>query len=267
MHIPCGRSETIASWRRYNGGKCRSLAGLGMTGPFVRDDGGVRVDRMIYACIRPASFATRTSARTRPSSTFPSAAASRSTRRRGRLWVVCRKCERWNLSPIDERWEAIEECERLFRDTRLRVSTDNIGLARVPDGLELVRIGSPLRPEMAAWRYGDQFGRRRRKNLCSPARRRCRGGVRHRWPGDRHHCGGRLGTLERREHGAQPVSTASRSSAHRDSRSGGSRRHSAQATRAKRRSFRTAMVGRCVSRSRPGSRKAFSACPRGGRRR
>jgi hypothetical protein len=84
---------------------------------------------------------------------------------RGRLWVVCRKCERWNLSPLEERWEAIDECERLFRDTRLRVSTDNIGLARVREGLELVRIGEPQRPEMAAWRYGDQFGRRRRKHL------------------------------------------------------------------------------------------------------
>jgi hypothetical protein len=85
---------------------------------------------------------------------------------RGRLWVVCRRCERWNLSPIEERWEAIDECERLFRDTRLRVSTDNIGMARVAEGLELVRIGSALRPEMAAWRYGDQFGRRRRKTIA-----------------------------------------------------------------------------------------------------
>ncbi len=79
----------------------------------------------------------------------------------GRLWAVCRKCERWNLSPLEERWEAIEECDRLFTDTRLRVSTDNIGLGRIGEGLELVRIGAPLRPEMAAWRYGDQFGRRR----------------------------------------------------------------------------------------------------------
>lgn len=84
---------------------------------------------------------------------------------RGRLWVVCRKCERWNLSPLEERWEAIEDCERAYRDTRLRVSTENIGLARLKDGLELVRIGSPQRPELAAWRYGDQFGRRRRRYL------------------------------------------------------------------------------------------------------
>lgn len=38
---------------------------------------------------------------------------------RGRLWVVCRKCERWNLSPLAERWEAVELCESIFRDTRL----------------------------------------------------------------------------------------------------------------------------------------------------
>ncbi len=85
---------------------------------------------------------------------------------KGRLWVVCRRCERWNLSPLESRWEAIEECERAFSNTRLRVSTDNIGLARLPEGLELVRLGNPLREEFAAWRYGDQFGRRRRRAIA-----------------------------------------------------------------------------------------------------
>jgi hypothetical protein len=84
---------------------------------------------------------------------------------RGRLWVVCRKCERWNLTPLEERWEAVETCERLYRETRVRVSTDQIGLARLSEGLELVRIGDPLRGEFAAWRYGDQFGRRRKKAM------------------------------------------------------------------------------------------------------
>jgi hypothetical protein len=84
---------------------------------------------------------------------------------RGRLWVVCRACERWNLSPLDDRWEAIEEAERFYRDTRKRVSTDNIGLAKLRDGTTLVRIGEPQRPEFAAWRYGDQFGRRRNRAL------------------------------------------------------------------------------------------------------
>ena len=84
---------------------------------------------------------------------------------KGRLWVVCRKCERWNLSPLDERWEAIEEAEQLYQGTRRRVATAEIGLARLADGTELVRIGSPLRPEFAGWRYGDQFGRRRTRQM------------------------------------------------------------------------------------------------------
>jgi hypothetical protein len=82
---------------------------------------------------------------------------------KGRLWVVCHHCGRWNLSPLEERWEAIEESERAFRGTYVRVSTDNIGLARLSDGLELLRIGSPLRPEFAAWRYGRHFSTRRRR--------------------------------------------------------------------------------------------------------
>ena len=84
---------------------------------------------------------------------------------RGRLWVVCRKCERWNLTPIEERWEAVEACEKIFRETRVRVSTENVGLAKHPEGLVLVRIGEPMRPEFAAWRYGDQFGRRRKRQI------------------------------------------------------------------------------------------------------
>ena len=79
---------------------------------------------------------------------------------KGRLWVVCPKCHRWNLTPLEERWEAIEECERQFRGAKLRASTDNIGLAKLSEGLELVRIGAPQRPEMAAWRYAREFKRR-----------------------------------------------------------------------------------------------------------
>lgn len=85
--------------------------------------------------------------------------------RRGRLWVVCRACAGWNLTPLDERWQAIDECERAYRRTAVRASTGNIGLARLPDGTEVVRIGRPLRPEFAAWRYGPRFDRRRRELL------------------------------------------------------------------------------------------------------
>jgi hypothetical protein len=80
----------------------------------------------------------------------------------GRLWVVCPQCSRWNLTPLEERWEAIEECERRFRGTKLRLSTDHIGLARLPEGVELIRVGEALRPELAAWRYVDRFRLRRR---------------------------------------------------------------------------------------------------------
>ena len=80
--------------------------------------------------------------------------------RRGRLWAVCSACHQWNLAPLEERWEAVDQCERLFRLTRLRMSTENIGLARLRGGLELVRIGPALRPEIAAWRYGDQIAQR-----------------------------------------------------------------------------------------------------------
>ena len=76
---------------------------------------------------------------------------------RGRLWVICTSCGRWNLTPLEERWEAIDDSERLFRGTRLRMSTDNIGLARFRGGFELVRVGAALLPEIASWRYGTRL--------------------------------------------------------------------------------------------------------------
>ena len=85
---------------------------------------------------------------------------------RGRLWVVCPSCQRWCLTPIEERWEAIESCEREFRNARLRASTSEIGLVRLREGLELVRIGTPILPEMAAWRYGREFSARRRRSIA-----------------------------------------------------------------------------------------------------
>jgi hypothetical protein len=85
---------------------------------------------------------------------------------KGRLWVVCLACHRWNLTPFDERLEAIEDCERLYRSTYVRVSTGNVGLARMKDGLDLVRIGTPLRPEFAAWRYAGEFFSRRNRSYA-----------------------------------------------------------------------------------------------------
>jgi hypothetical protein len=81
---------------------------------------------------------------------------------KGRLWAVCARCGRWNLTPIDERWEAIEECERLFALANVEASTEHVGLARTRGGTVLVRVGAPTRQEFAAWRYGELFVRRRR---------------------------------------------------------------------------------------------------------
>ena len=97
---------------------------------------------------------------------------------KGRLWVICVHCTRWNLAPIEERWEAIEDCERRFRATHLRFSTDNIGLAQLREGLELVRIGKALRPEVAAWRYGDVIQRRGSGRIIGIATGLLRRGVR-----------------------------------------------------------------------------------------
>ncbi|MGH7637055.1 MAG: hypothetical protein ACREOK_05335 [Gemmatimonadaceae bacterium] len=84
---------------------------------------------------------------------------------KGRLWVICPRCQRWNLTPFEERWEAVEAAERLFRGQKLRAQTDNIGLARLKEGTELVRIGPALRPELAAWRYGRVFLQRLRRSV------------------------------------------------------------------------------------------------------
>jgi hypothetical protein len=80
---------------------------------------------------------------------------------RGRLWAVCPACARWNLAPLEERWEAMEDAERLFRGTRLRAQRENVGVAQLPDGTRLVRIGSAPVAERAAWRYGGALMRRR----------------------------------------------------------------------------------------------------------
>lgn len=80
---------------------------------------------------------------------------------RGRLWVVCARCDRWNLSPLEERWEAVEQAERLFRRTTLRIQGESLGLARLPEGTDLIRVGDALPGEMAAWRYGRTLQRRR----------------------------------------------------------------------------------------------------------
>ncbi len=81
--------------------------------------------------------------------------------RRGRLWAVCPSCHRWNLAPFEDRWEALEELEKLRVDQgRVLASTEHIALIRAP-GVELVRVGNARLVEEAWWRYGRQLMRRR----------------------------------------------------------------------------------------------------------
>lgn len=101
--------------------------------------------------------------------TFPVGRRVAFDERTGRLWVVCKSCGHWNLSPLEERWEAIELCERFFRESRIKASTDNIGLTTLREGLDLIRIGKPLRPELSAWRYGPRIVARRKRGMLIAA--------------------------------------------------------------------------------------------------
>lgn len=78
---------------------------------------------------------------------------------RGRLWVICVKCGGWNLTPLEARWEAVEECERRSRTAAVRASAGEITLAALPDGTKLVRVGAAGGAEVAAWRYDGEFSR------------------------------------------------------------------------------------------------------------
>jgi hypothetical protein len=84
---------------------------------------------------------------------------------KGRLWVICTHCARWNLTPMEERWEVIEACERLYRERPERMTSGEIGVAKATEGLTLVRIGRPVFPEYASWRYGQRFAKRRTRHL------------------------------------------------------------------------------------------------------
>ncbi len=81
---------------------------------------------------------------------------------RGRLWAVCTACSRWNLAPIEERWEALEELDRLVTDRgRLLAQTDNIAMAKAGD-MDIVRVGRANLSEEAWWRYGRELQARRK---------------------------------------------------------------------------------------------------------
>lgn len=80
---------------------------------------------------------------------------------RGRLWVICEGCRRWSLAPIEERWEALDEIEKVAVDRgRLLSQTENIALLRA-ENLDIVRVGRARLAEEAWWRYGKELKDRR----------------------------------------------------------------------------------------------------------
>src|SRR5262245_34312700 len=81
---------------------------------------------------------------------------------KGRLWVICPKCARWNLTPMDDRLERIDALARVAHDARLLAKTDQISLLRW-ERYDLVRVGKPPRVELAGWRYGERLRARDRE--------------------------------------------------------------------------------------------------------
>lgn len=79
---------------------------------------------------------------------------------KGRLWVLCARCRSWNLAPIEERWEAVEEAERAFEGAALGAGTEHIAIGRLAEGTELIRIGEARAPELAGWRYAKRISDR-----------------------------------------------------------------------------------------------------------
>ena len=83
---------------------------------------------------------------------------------RGRLWVVCPRCSRWNLTPFDDRLERIEAVARAAQSGRIAASTDQVALIRW-ERYDLVRVGKPLRVELSTWRYGERLRNRQRERM------------------------------------------------------------------------------------------------------
>ena len=83
---------------------------------------------------------------------------------KGRLWVVCPRCSRWNLTPFDDRLERIEAVARAAQSGRIAASTDQVALIRW-ERYDFVRVGKPLRVELATWRYGERLRNRQRERM------------------------------------------------------------------------------------------------------
>jgi hypothetical protein len=83
---------------------------------------------------------------------------------RSRAWVICQRCGRWNLTPVDTRLDAVAALERMAAAGRVAATTDQVALIRL-GAYDVVRVGKPPRIEIAGWRYGERLKARERERL------------------------------------------------------------------------------------------------------
>lgn len=83
---------------------------------------------------------------------------------KSRAWVICQRCGRWNLTPVDSRLEAVAALERMAAAGRVAATTAQVALVR-SSAYDVVRVGQPPRLEMAGWRYGERLKAREKERL------------------------------------------------------------------------------------------------------
>jgi len=83
---------------------------------------------------------------------------------KSRAWVICARCGRWNLTPLDTRLDAVAALERMAAAGRVAATSDQVALLRTGP-YDIVRVGKPPRVEMATWRYGERIKARQREKM------------------------------------------------------------------------------------------------------
>src|SRR4029077_1622905 len=75
---------------------------------------------------------------------------------KARLWVICPKCSRWTLAPLEDRLEKIEALARAAGEGRVAAATEQVALIRWQQ-YDFVRVGKPRRMEFATARHGERL--------------------------------------------------------------------------------------------------------------
>ncbi len=83
---------------------------------------------------------------------------------KSRAWVICQRCGRWNLTPLEDRLDTVAALERMAAAGRVAATTDQVALVRA-GACDVVRVGKPPRIEIAGWRYGERLKARERERL------------------------------------------------------------------------------------------------------